>query len=383
MDKNDNPIYLNYLIIDSSPFRLRYCSATFLPSQQPLFVAQLKALMGRNHRVDSFVDYSVYKADILVESYTSLREADIGPLLSEPLPEIARLSQHWPQGFDPGLIHVLLGNPLGEPERKSTIPSAVEPNVNIPNTEADDNEAAQLEVIKSLAKYSTSSLASIVNYKKYQENPHHRILSGRPADATGLPIGLYHSIFDSFQKRINSTPPDVTPKQLTDTLRLITASQNIYAKEPGAQGRVEALAPILDSLLGCSIGMYETKGTKSDGSILSRNGAYCMVMEIKNEIGTGGSDPSIQGAIEFAKYWSQVKFKVSFHRWELRSELRLQERLQWLREQCCCPTFILAIAGPWACILGGVMVKHPVVQPLAVFSIANNPSVSVIYRHPG
>lgn len=39
----------------------------------------------------------------------------------------------------------------------------------------------------------------------------------------------------------------------------------------------------------------------------------------------------------------------------------------WLylsREKCCCPTFIIAVAGPWLCVIGGVFTGKVVVQRL-------------------
>ena len=33
-------------------------------------------------------------------------------------------------------------------------------------------------------------------------------------------------------------------------------------------------------------------------------------------------------------------------------------------ERCCCPSIILAIAGPWLCVLGGVFVDKAIIQRL-------------------
>lgn len=38
-----------------------------------------------------------------------------------------------------------------------------------------------------------------------------------------------------------------------------------------------------------------------------------------------------------------------------------------IRNCCCCPTFLIALAGPWMCILGAVFVDHVVVQELTDF----------------
>lgn len=38
-----------------------------------------------------------------------------------------------------------------------------------------------------------------------------------------------------------------------------------------------------------------------------------------------------------------------------------------MRRMCCCPSFVVAIAGPWMCILGAVYLDQVVVQPLTDF----------------
>ncbi|KAG8698877.1 hypothetical protein FRC08_005656, partial [Ceratobasidium sp. 394] len=55
---------------------------------------------------------------------------------------------------------------------------------------------------------------------------------------------------------------------------------------------------------------------------------YSAIIKVQNEVGTDKCDPSIQGAETFAIYWSQ-------------------EKVTPLRKACCCPSLIIAIAGPW------------------------------------
>src|SRR6266702_62076 len=38
-----------------------------------------------------------------------------------------------------------------------------------------------------------------------------------------------------------------------------------------------------------------------------------------------------------------------------------------IRDRCCCPAFLIALAGPWMCILGAVFVDHVVVQQITDF----------------
>lgn len=73
-----------------------------------------------------------------------------------------------------------------------------------------------------------------------------------------------------------------------------------------------------------------------------------MILEAKNEIGAGGSDPTLQMSIYYRGYWSQ-------------------EGSKGVRDICCCPTFGIAIAGPWMCILGAIFLDKAVVQPLTPF----------------
>ncbi|CAG8495216.1 15374_t:CDS:2 [Dentiscutata heterogama] len=56
---------------------------------------------------------------------------------------------------------------------------------------------------------------------------------------------------------------------------------------------------------------------------------------MKNEIGTGSSDPTVQARASFAKYYTQQTYG---------------EVLKW----CNWSSFILYLAGPWVCILGAV-----------------------------
>ncbi|CAE6423706.1 unnamed protein product [Rhizoctonia solani] len=69
---------------------------------------------------------------------------------------------------------------------------------------------------------------------------------------------------------------------------------------------------------------------------------------MKNEIGTGSSDPSIQAAQSYTNFWSSTAVE------------------DWLNS-CCCPSILIGIAGPWMCILGAIFLDRPVVQPLTDF----------------
>ncbi|KAJ1302287.1 hypothetical protein OPQ81_001104 [Rhizoctonia solani] len=74
---------------------------------------------------------------------------------------------------------------------------------------------------------------------------------------------------------------------------------------------------------------------------------------MKNEIDASGCDPSIQVAQWYSRVWQSSR----------------------LLNQCCCPSILIAIAGPWMCILGAVFFNCPIVQPLTDFIwVGINPS---------
>ena len=41
--------------------------------------------------------------------------------------------------------------------------------------------------------------------------------------------------------------------------------------------------------------------------------------------------------------------------------------MKLIREHCCCPSFLIAVAGPWLCVLGAVFVDYVVVEELTDF----------------
>ncbi|KAG8740820.1 hypothetical protein FRC10_003848 [Ceratobasidium sp. 414] len=119
--------------------------------------------------------------------------------------------------------------------------------------------------------------------------------------------------------------------------------------------RISAIRGKLEKLLHASFTLEEIGGCKASGVIKGslddthdHETAYTVIMEVKNEIGTDDSDPSVQGAESYARYWSNNTMKH-------------------IRNVSCCPSFVVAVAGPWICILGAVFVEKVIVHPLTDF----------------
>ncbi|KAF8577897.1 hypothetical protein K439DRAFT_1621781 [Ramaria rubella] len=176
------------------------------------------------------------------------------------------------------------------------------------------------------------------------EQTKHPVLNGRPSYNYGPPIGLFHPVFNSFQATMTKEEP-ISAETYASVRSLFQASADIYENK---MKRTDAITEHLAKLINDAFISAGEPNVLSDGVLVQTCGvssAYLGILEVKNEIGTANSDPSIQGCLAYRKYWVSPTQDV-------------------LRSKCYCPSIILAIAGPWLCILGGVHLEQAVVQPL-------------------
>lgn len=187
-----------------------------------------------------------------------------------------------------------------------------------------------------------------------------RILSGRPEENFSPPIGLYHQVFDEFRKQLVSND-EIPVEVMREVHALSSTSTEFYSSERDRWEQVRALP---EPFLG-SISLAETGGCECDG-VLTEGGGHPAFIEIKNEIGMSGSDPVAQVGYAYAKFVSadnselKIKSIVS-------SQLRLKCTVTKLRRASYCPSILIAIAGPWLCVLGAIFTDKVVVQPLTSF----------------
>ncbi|KAF8340673.1 uncharacterized protein EI90DRAFT_2906735 [Cantharellus anzutake] len=178
------------------------------------------------------------------------------------------------------------------------------------------------------------------------EQVRHPILNGRGHALRGPPIGLFHSVFNSFHAALRSSGPSpADPETYSLVKDLFIAFARLYDTE---DERIAVIDEYLFPLLGERFLTVIAPGVRSDGVIVQSCGghtAYVAIREIKNEIGTPSADPYTQGSLSYRKYWAGEDGAV-------------------IRARCYCPAIILAIAGPWLCVSGGVYLLRAVVQPL-------------------
>ncbi|CAG8594656.1 7886_t:CDS:2 [Funneliformis mosseae] len=171
------------------------------------------------------------------------------------------------------------------------------------------------------------------------------ILNGRPLELTGPPISIYNRNFTQFLEDFNNMELEVPHEILEWVMDIISASADRYLNE---DGRMKKMREILSKKFGTIALTSYGKGCQCDGLLMAKVGlldACIGIIEGKNEIGSGGTDPSLQGSIYYRDYWSQTVVKQ-------------------IRDCCCVPSFIITIAGPWICIFGGIFLNRVVVQPL-------------------
>ncbi|KAB5588663.1 Kinase domain containing protein [Ceratobasidium theobromae] len=244
----------------------------------------------------------------------------------------------WPAGsrIDDYMIHIVA---------RIKVPRVVPSDQDDLRALQERNEE-QANYLQSLEKYTSSQAAAPETFQRLQGWEDKYINVGRPH--TGPSIVLHHPVFGRFLERLESSEP-IPATICAQTIEYLTISQQVYENEAE---REKLTREVLGSLLGDDFGLSSAVDDQPDGTTTGRGGASCILMEVKNEIEDADCDPSIHVAQTYARWWKDKS----------------------LLAQCCCPSILIAIVGPWMCILGAVYLERPTVQPLTDFMwIAYNP----------
>ena len=143
----------------------------------------------------------------------------------------------------------------------------------------------------------------VANFARGQQK--HPVLNGRPIDCHAEPIGLYHPVFNDFQDAMANLEPLCYNAATYSAVRSIfDVFSRIYNDE---KERVQTIQEHLQSLLGRKLAVVAEKGMISDGVISQschKSMAYLLIQEVKNEIGTGHSDPYNHASLAYRRYWA-------------------------------------------------------------------------------
>ncbi|KJA15092.1 hypothetical protein HYPSUDRAFT_72261 [Hypholoma sublateritium FD-334 SS-4] len=176
------------------------------------------------------------------------------------------------------------------------------------------------------------------------------LIDGRYATvpiAGAIPVELYHPAFAQFLGIVGDKefhPPEALVRS---TVRFLSNVSQIATSE---NSRQQSTRNMLAELLGHPV--FQTvhrNGSSADhviqyqcagGSIVGS--AALAVIEEKAELGTSG-EPSVQGSFSYLQHFKYEKA---------------------LKSACFCPSFIIALAGPWVTILGAIFTSRPIFQRL-------------------
>ncbi|KAH8813759.1 hypothetical protein DL96DRAFT_1716066 [Flagelloscypha sp. PMI_526] len=193
-------------------------------------------------------------------------------------------------------------------------------------------------------------------YMKTQREPH-PVYDGRRGylggqDTIGPPIELFHPCFEEFVRDIESIKP--TPQDLELISQLLSASSVAYLDE---KERERAIHSILAQFLGPEEfrKVENPDGTKPSWQSLMLIGEVRILKlfaEWKNEIGASNSVPDIQAALSARNAWKILEARPA-------------------ADRTCCPCFLLAGTGPHFQVLGSILTREFIVQPLTPYLSAS------------
>jgi hypothetical protein len=167
-------------------------------------------------------------------------------------------------------------------------------------------------------KGSTPSVAAkSTEYRRIQGSDV-AILDGRLNDEVGPPtsappIQIYHPVFEAFSKRSKDLDLKVPDDVLRLTASLLRSVSKISVKEAP---RDSESREILAKILGVSLEHVSNQDrTSADYMSVQHTplniNAAPIIVEVKGELGLGGSDPSVQSSFSYARFYCSKEVRVS------------------------------------------------------------------------
>jgi hypothetical protein len=154
---------------------------------------------------------------------------------------------------------------------------------------------------------SPSQGAKSTGYQKTQANEATAIYDGRRVpgiSTTSPPIEIFHPIFAQFIHIVNDPHVQPMADDLKDVQELMYYLSEVFSSEKDySQGLRQRLHKILR---GYVLQTSNPDGTIPDGTITLLIGnarIVILVLELKREVGEGGSDPAHQASLSLRRSW--------------------------------------------------------------------------------
>ncbi|KAF7976845.1 hypothetical protein HWV62_5548 [Athelia sp. TMB] len=185
-----------------------------------------------------------------------------------------------------------------------------------------------------------TSLAIMEMFREMQQAPT-GAPNGRPLRSHGLPIELYHPVFDEFRTAVNESTP-IMPRDYGYVASLCARSGKNYKTE---RDREVELCSLLENVLDVKLiheraaGHSSSRADRVMAAVTRGRVGYLTIIEMKDGFGSN-CDPAIQAS-----------FPHRTHAWPIKDSSN-------------CPSFLVTIAGPYIRIFGAVFTRAVIVKPL-------------------
>ncbi|KAG1810445.1 uncharacterized protein HD556DRAFT_54243 [Suillus plorans] len=257
------------------------------------------------------------------------------------LESLTKLSEAFADGVEHGCIHVVI-------QQSAVAQGEVKTNYMAKLNEDFKNASSHFNYP------SPSAAAKSKEYCSIQRGPRElcdgRYAHEKPADTTAPPIQLFNPAFAYFSSKAFDPEYVVPDEVLRDIQNLMPTFAAIHSS---GNDRKVNITPLLEKVIQQTLLHTKSRhgGYIPDAVAVHVHGhipIHLVVVEEKNEVGDGDSDPSVQASFSFV-------------------HLTRDSQSTELRSKCNCPTFLIAHAGPWLAVLGAVFTEKYIVQRLTDF----------------
>jgi hypothetical protein len=130
------------------------------------------------------------------------------------------------------------------------------------------------------------------------------VYNHRPHLSTGPPVQIYNPAFATFIREMSHPPAtlEFSDKELGNALEFINITLDFYEDKVDRRSKIDELQ-VLGRLISPEINIdarvITPDGTTTITCPASRQEATIRIVEVKNEIGEGGSDPIVQAECGF------------------------------------------------------------------------------------
>ncbi|KAI3618081.1 hypothetical protein WG66_005673 [Moniliophthora roreri] len=309
--------------------------------------------LQKKHKCNGVTPYKPLKskAPLIRDVYTLLKDNDIDNLatklhLDTPAEPLVHDKYR--------LIFVFHDHRDATPESSEEVGADTKAEVRGGDTFTAMEQTFRRHTESILSKPSLTSASKYTQYNTIQASPA-ALLDGRISNrnlkpTVAPPIELYHYAFHDYIANTDTISLDLPNEVILGTRKLMGSVSVIQTRE---EPRDTDTRKILSDILQITLSTVQNSDKSSCdyltivGTPKHEEGALAF-MEVKPKYSSSNVDPSVQVGFSYSRHYCQPN-------------------RQALLQRSCCPSFLIAIAGPWLVIMGGVITTQTIVQRLSPY----------------